>query len=100
MEKRETALDRSWRKVQVILGRETAVSHIFGAKARANVPIASFPTDCKCDCIRSGLTVDLLYLRMFFSVENESHCFFFSLTLLGLQPRSGDKLPRISVLCP
>ena len=54
LEKQETALDRSWRKVHVILGRETEVSHIFGAKPRASVPIAPFPTDCKSDCTRSG----------------------------------------------
>ena len=53
----ETALDRSWRKVQVIMRRETAVSHIFGAKARANVLIAPFPTDGKSDCIRSALNI-------------------------------------------
>ena len=55
LEKWETALDRCWRKVQVIPRWETADSHIFGAKARANVPIAPFPTDCKSDCARSGL---------------------------------------------
>ena len=55
MEERETALDRSRRKVQLILRRETAVSHIFGAKARANVLISPLPTDCTSDCIRSGL---------------------------------------------
>ena len=47
------------RKVQAILRRETAGSHIFGAKGRANVPIAPFPTDCKPDCMRSGLKTGL-----------------------------------------
>ena len=30
------------------------------AKARVNVPIAPFPTDCKSDCIRSGFTLGIL----------------------------------------
>ena len=38
---------------------------MFGAKARANVPIAPFPTDRKSDCIRSGLTDFCLYLPLF-----------------------------------
>ena len=59
--KRETAPDRSWRKFQVILPRETTDSHIFGPKARANVPIAPFPTDCKSDCTRSGLFIAVAF---------------------------------------
>ena len=35
--------------------KKKAVSHIFGAKAGAKVPIEPFPTDCKSDCVTSGL---------------------------------------------
>ena len=51
----ETALDRSWRKLQVILRRGRPTSIIFGAKAHANVLKATFSTDCKSNCIRIGL---------------------------------------------
>ena len=54
LEKRETALDRSWRKLQVILRRGRLISNIFGAKAHANVLKGTFSTDYKSNCIRIG----------------------------------------------
>ena len=51
LEKRETALDRSWRKLHVILRRRRLISNIFGAKAHANVLKGTFSTDCKSNCI-------------------------------------------------
>ena len=56
MEKRETAPDRPWRKLQVILRRVRPISNIFGAKAHANVRKGTFSTDCKSNCVRIGLT--------------------------------------------
>ena len=42
LEKRETALDRSWRKSQVILSRGRPVSNIFGANVHVNVLKGTF----------------------------------------------------------
>ena len=47
LEKRKTALDGSWRKLQVILRRGLLIPNIFGAKPDANVLKATFSTDCK-----------------------------------------------------
>ena len=55
LEKRETALDRSWRKLQVILRQGWQIFNIFGAKAHASVLQSSFPTNCKSNCIIIGL---------------------------------------------
>ena len=53
--KRETALDKSWRKLQLILRRGRPISNIFEARAHANVLKATFSTDCKSNFIRIGL---------------------------------------------
>ena len=55
LEKRKTALDRSWRNLRLILMRGRPISNILGA-AHANVLKGAFSTDCKCNCIRIGLT--------------------------------------------
>ena len=55
LEKRQTALDRSWRKLRVILRRGRSISDIFGANVHANVLKATFSTDCKSNCVRIGL---------------------------------------------
>ena len=55
LEKREAALDRSWRKLRLILRQVRPISNIFGAKAHANVLKGIFWTDCKSNCIRIGL---------------------------------------------
>ena len=55
LEKRETALDRSWRKLQFILNRGKPISNILGSKAHANVLNGTFSTDYKSDCIIIGL---------------------------------------------
>ena len=51
----ETALDRFWRKLRLILRRARPISNIFGAKAHANVLQGTFSTDCKSNCIIIGL---------------------------------------------
>ena len=55
LEKRDTALDRSWRKLRLILRRGRPISNIFGAKAHANVLKDTFSTNCKSNCMRIGL---------------------------------------------
>ena len=55
LEKRDTALDRSWRKLRLILRRGSPISNIFGAKAHANVLKDTFSTNCKSNCMRIGL---------------------------------------------
>ena len=57
MEKQETALDRSWRKLRLILRRGRPISNVFGAKARANVQKGTFSTDCKSNCVTIGLSI-------------------------------------------
>ena len=54
-EKRETALDRSQRNLQVILRRGRSIFYIFGATAHANVLEGTFSTDCKSNCIHHEL---------------------------------------------
>ena len=53
--KLETAMDRSWRKLQVILMRGRPISNIFGAKAHASVLGGTLSTDSKSNCVRIGL---------------------------------------------
>ena len=62
LEKRETALNRSRGKLQVILRRGRPISNIFGANAHANVLKGTFSTDCKSNCRRIGLSVQYLSL--------------------------------------
>ena len=65
LEKRETALDRSWRKLQFILRRGKLISTIFEANVHANVLKGTLSTDCKSNCMRIGSknnTTSLLYL--------------------------------------
>ena len=52
LEKRKTALDGSWRKLQVILRRGRPISNVFGGKAHAHVLKGTFWKDCKSNCVR------------------------------------------------
>ena len=47
-------IDRSSRKLQLILRRGRAISKISEAKAHANVLKGTFSTDCKSNCLRTG----------------------------------------------
>ena len=47
-----TDLDRSWRKLQVILRRGRPIPNIFRAKTHVNVLKGTFSTDRKSNCIR------------------------------------------------
>ena len=77
LEKRETALDRSWRKPRLILRRGRPIYKIFGAKAHANELKGTFSTDCKSICIRIDLTTIILcvhkikYERYFKHLRNK-----------------------------
>ena len=53
LEKRETFLIRSWRKLQVIPSRGRPISNVFEAKAHANVLKGTFSTDCKLVMVRA-----------------------------------------------
>ena len=56
LEKRETALDRSWRKLRLILRRGRPISNISGQKLiRTYRKKGVFSTDWKSKCIRIGL---------------------------------------------
>ena len=54
LEKRETPLDRSWRKLRLILRRGRSISNIFGAKTHANVLKGTFSLDCKSNYVRTN----------------------------------------------
>ena len=54
-------IDRSSRKLQLILRRGRAISKISEAKAHANVLKGTFSTDCKSNCVRIGLKVPKLH---------------------------------------
>ena len=54
LKKRETALDRSWRKLRLIPRRGRPISNIFGSKTHANVVKGTFSTDCISDCVGIG----------------------------------------------
>ena len=60
LKKRETAVDRSWRKLQLILRRGRPISKIFGASVHANVLKGTFSTDCTSNCIIIGLRYRIL----------------------------------------
>ena len=47
-------IDRSSRKLQLILRRGRSISKISEAKAHANVLKGTFSTDCKSNCLRTG----------------------------------------------
>ena len=66
MEKQETALDRSWRKLRLILRRGRPISNSFGAKAHANVLKGAFSTNCKSNWIRIGLLLSIHVGRTIF----------------------------------
>ena len=46
LEKLETALGRSWRKLRIILRRGRPIFNIFGAKAHSEALKGTFSTDC------------------------------------------------------
>ena len=54
LENRETALDRSWRKLRLILRGGRPTSNIFG-QTLMRTYWRYFSTDCKSNCIRIGL---------------------------------------------
>ena len=55
LEKRETALDKSWRKLRLMLSRGRLFSNVIGAKPHANVLKGTCSTDWKSNCIIIGL---------------------------------------------
>ena len=54
LEKRETALYRSWSKLRLILRGGRPISYVFGVNTHANALKGTFSTNCKSNCIRIG----------------------------------------------